>query len=793
MATLALFAVGSAIGGSVGGTVLGLGAATIGGAIGGAVGAYIDNTYLFPPSTPDVRGPRLDDYQLQLSSEGSPIRYCIGPENKTAGVVIWIGRHAGNDGAEAPFEERTTTRRVGGKGGGGGTQTTYSYYCDFAVAFCEGKINSIRRVWADSKVIYETGTLDDRYEGITLHTGSEDVVVDTAMTSNALPDSHIEAFEGAGNVPKYKGIAYVVFDSLELSDFGNRIPTIAALIETEEQKSVRSAIADLCERGGLTSSQYDVSRVTECLTGYTISGPVSMARAIEPIMQAYDLVVQERQGVLHFFHRGDEQTVTVPGTDLSAGRRGSDRPRPAQFSQIANFDAPSAVHVNYIDANVNYDKGSQVAQRTNYATENRELVDVPLVITPSKAATIARRKLYRAWSERLAIGVSLPPTYLRMLEADVLTITAEGETFRCFINKRERRTDFSIELSCAVQDRTAVASVVGGADLGGSKTSMNAPYTAPEMVARVLDLPALIDEHAVGLHAYYGVATAERGVLYRGASVLESVDDVSANFDVLGDPLRVQLTLGVADTTLGGGVGYQLWDEKNTVTVTLTSGSLESVTAEEVARGRNHALLGNEIIGFRSATLIGSNQYRLSGLMRGRRWTNAYIDTHGADEDFTLLNTTTLSSFEYGSGSVGITKFYRALGAGGAVEDASSVQTSLNAATRKPFPPTNFAGVRNVSNDLTLTWMRQTRSIWNHTAGVAAPLLEDQTAYEIDVLSGSGGTVVDTISVEDVTSVVYTAAQQTSVGLVPGDPVYFNAYMVDQVVGRGWPSGEFSL
>jgi hypothetical protein len=37
-----------------------------------------------------------------------------------------------------------------------------------------------------------------------------------------------------------------------------------------------------------------------------------------------------------------------------------------------------------------------------------------------------------------------------------------------------------------------------------------------------------------------------------------------------------------------------------------------------VLNGANACLIGNEVIQFQTATLIGDNQYRLSGLLRGQ-------------------------------------------------------------------------------------------------------------------------------------------------------------------------------
>ena len=72
----------------------------------------------------------------------------------------------------------------------------------------EGPIERIGRVWADGKLLDLAGINFRLYRG------------DEAQ----LPDPKIEAVEGAGRVPAYRGLAYMVFDELDLGRFGNRIP-----------------------------------------------------------------------------------------------------------------------------------------------------------------------------------------------------------------------------------------------------------------------------------------------------------------------------------------------------------------------------------------------------------------------------------------------------------------------------------------------------------------------------------------------------------------------------------------
>ncbi|PRX28993.1 baseplate multidomain protein megatron, partial [Meinhardsimonia xiamenensis] len=202
MATLILGAVGSAIGGAIGGSILGVSAATIGGFLGSTLGSVVDS-WIIGSLQPDQRyeGARLESLRVTSSTEGAVLPRAFG-RMRIGGNVIWA----------TDFTEHVTTTTQGGGKGGGPTVTTteYSYSASFAIALCEGPITGIGRIWADAELLDLTGVTWRWYPG------------DEAQ----LPDPFIEAKMGAGQTPAYRGTAYAVFEELDLTPFGNRIPQL---------------------------------------------------------------------------------------------------------------------------------------------------------------------------------------------------------------------------------------------------------------------------------------------------------------------------------------------------------------------------------------------------------------------------------------------------------------------------------------------------------------------------------------------------------------------------------------
>ncbi|WP_297774708.1 glycoside hydrolase/phage tail family protein [uncultured Roseovarius sp.] len=202
MATILLSAAGAAIGGAVGGSVLGLSSVAIGRFAGAVIGRSIDQRLLGQGSEVVETG-RVSRLRLTGAGEGDAISQVYG-RMRVGGQVIWA----------TEFRENVTVTQ-GNRGGGKGSPRPatpdtrqISYSVSVALALCEGEISRVARVWADGTEVSFSGLNMRAYHG----------------TRDQLPDPKIEAVEGPGNVPAYRGTAYVVIEDLDISQFGNRVP-----------------------------------------------------------------------------------------------------------------------------------------------------------------------------------------------------------------------------------------------------------------------------------------------------------------------------------------------------------------------------------------------------------------------------------------------------------------------------------------------------------------------------------------------------------------------------------------
>lgn len=239
MATIVLQVVGAAIGGAVGGPA----GAAIGRAIGAAAGYAVDQNIFSKDQF--IEGGRVENARILSSGEGDIIPRSYG-RARLGGKIIWATR----------FQEvRSTSKRSGGKGGGPSITTeSFAYFANFAIGICEGEISKIGRIWADGEELDQT-----QYE-IRAYTGTQDQT----------PDPLIEAKQGAGNAPTFKGTAYVVFEQFPLAIYGNRIPQISLEIINGISK-VDSSIKAVCVIPGAGEFAYSPTQISGSVRGQTVS------------------------------------------------------------------------------------------------------------------------------------------------------------------------------------------------------------------------------------------------------------------------------------------------------------------------------------------------------------------------------------------------------------------------------------------------------------------------------------------------------------------------------------------
>lgn len=671
MATLVLTAVGTAIGGP------------LGGAIGSLVGSQIDGA-LFGPA--DREGPRLQELSVTTSSYGTAVPRHFGTM-RAAGSIIW--------GTELIESSEET-----GAGKGKPSVTTYSYSTSFAVAISSRPVASIGRIWADGNLLRGRGG-DLKVGGaFRFYSGH----------GNQLPDPLIAADKGAA-CPAFRGLAYCVFEDLQLADFGNRIPALTfEVVADTGEVSLQSIVNG-------TETQEAGQRLLPNLQGFSDTGG-SMQAVLNSIHRVYPLTCDANGASLAFRdgHPAGEPVAELPeaavasSQDAFGSRTGQASQRRADTANVPNG-------LRYYDIDRDYQAGLQRAGGRALSGRSR-ILEFPGALAAGNARKLADDAAERAsWSqERLAYRVAqLDPS---LGPGQIVSVPGRPGKWR--IEAWEwRETGLELELLRLPSLRgTTVVS-----DAGASLAPRDAVASPTLLTAYELPWDGLgsSDQRQV----FAAASSASAG--WTGATLY--ADHLGSLVPIGGTGTRRSVT-GETTAPLPASACMFI-DRQAALLVQLDSQDfqLSSATPEALAGGANRVLVGEEVLQFGKAENLGSGRWRISDLLRGRGGTE-HIATQAAPAGlhFVLLDGKAIALEASEAAEISN------VAAIGLADPEAVVAPIISAGrTRTPLMPVHGEAIYREDGALHLRWRRRARGAWTWPDTVDVPLNEQFERYEVGI------------------------------------------------------------
>ena len=577
-----------------------------------------------------------------------------------------------------------------------------------------------------------------------------------------------------GSYPSMTGpTGSVAFDTPGISWWSRSIFTLGHQTGTAGI-ALGDIVDDICTEAG--AGTIDVTDLSETVHGYmrTQRGP---ARGqIEPLMAAFSFDAVEVDGTIAFVSRGGAVAAAIPEDDLAAHAWGSEQPDTALLERVQDVELPDEVLVTFLDADAAYLVSAQYGRRLIGSSRSKHNVSMPIALSADQAKHAADVIMFDAWQGRVGFSFQAGPEYNHLVPTDVVTLTKGGTTYTVRIASRGEQggvlffEGFLEDLQ--IYDQNAPAPSMTGQ-----------PSTVVDVVPtrlELLDIPLLKDiDDGVGFYTAAGGYLAD----WRGCQIYKSTDD-GATWDAFGDALLEESALGNATTALGS-FGQNIFDETNTVTVTLICGTLSSTTELAVLNGSNAALLGDEIIQYKNATLVSGTTYTLSGLLRGRRGTEWAITTHRVSDRFVELSAATTYLQPAASAEIGLPRRYRGVSFDDYLDNAIEQTMTFEDIAAKPYAPVLLGGGRDAALNLTIKWVRRGRIGGEWRDVVDVPVGEDSEAYEVEIWTSGYATLKRTITGLTSASASYTAAEQTTDFGATQSTVYCRVYQLSALVGRG--------
>ena len=604
--------------------------------------------------------------------------------------------------------------------------------------------------------------------------------------SNDAIDTLVEGDIGEDETPRFKNVAKMLVERLSLADYGNRLPTFNFVVNRTDPTTVRDAITDIMTRGGFSGGDFDVTGIDVSyeIEGYSIAGSKSIAAILEPIMLVWDLGVYEDNGVLTFYERGDEPTLSDVRTgDWTAHVFGENPDDSGLLSETPSFDLPSEVSLTYPDGGGTDEVGEARARRIDFVSDITEGLHVPIVMSAGKARAVVELRLWRTWDNIRKAAFKLPPRYLRSTEGDIVPISIGSETYNVRLTRITWGANWLLDCEGTVLGNTDFDFTEDGLDIIDDDGGVAQPGN---LLLFIFNAPPLSDDQVSDPGFYWCFAVQSYDAAFTGGSLYRSTTTIDGTYSSVAS--STEATLIATEDQLGSVDNSNIFDGKNTLDVEVINGTLSSVNEIDLLNGANQIMLANgEIIAFQNATDIGTNLYRLSKLLRGRRGTERFIGTHPAEGEIGVaLNDAGVNFESHNLASVDLTRYFKAVTPGQAVEDIDGEAFTYGACTIKPFSVVNIEATRDGSNNVSLSWDRRTRSVYPLiTATIPLPLVDGVEEYEIDLYDPTGTTVEQTFTGLSSPVATITDAEVVAAGYISGDPIIVKVYQISPSIGRG--------
>ncbi len=667
MATLLLTAVGSAFG-------------PIGGAIGALAGRTID-AHIFKPDARE--GSRLKEVSISGSSYGTPLARHYGAM-RVPGTIIW----------STGFKE---TAASDGGGKGQPETTSYSYSVSFAVALSSRPIDRIGRIWADGNLL--RGASGDLKSGGTLrvHRGLAD----------QLADPLLEAELGAA-CPAHRGLAYAVFEDLDLTDFGNRIPALSfELFAGSGSELIKLMLAPH------EISASESARFSE-LQGFSHEGG-TLKSAVQLVGNLHPLSPRIQSGSVVIRSAADPATVPRMLPEPAAWGDGDFGTQSGHSQTRRDQRSRAFSGLRYYDTARDYQPGMQHADNSE---ADGVTFEFPGALAAADAKSLASRANDRLITRQDAMAYRLaeldpeitPGTLVQAPGIDGVWQVAGWEW-------RERGIELDLLRYRPESARYAAA------DPG---THWLPPdRLAAHSTLRVFELPwdgtgSPIERRAfAAIGAHSGRWPGAR--LYAEQAGTLQDTGVFASRRAIGGYLSQPLSSSPAiRLESGASVLVQLDD---------FAAQLIGSDANGLSAGTNRVLVGSEILQFTSAEPRGDGAWLLSGLLRGRGGTEASASRgHPSGTPATLLDQRVsvigqdLHS-QFGSE-------FAALGPAD-TEPATAVLENGGASLQPPCPV--HGRIEKKGGSVRISWTRRARGGWLWLDEVDQPLVEDAEQYEVAI------------------------------------------------------------
>ena len=414
-------------------------------------------------------------------------------------------------------------------------------------------------------------------------------------------------------------------DPEEDSDADQRYTGSPGFAGSYQAPSLRTVVSSLCDYADIT---YDASKLSGSdVCEFTIGQSTSVRGILEQLSLAYQFDMVNSGGVLKFIPRHAVAIRTIELSDMGYSDGGTP-PAPYTAKRFQGIDLPKQVTLTYFAADVDYNEYSQNAELFTYEEGQNVELRVPVTLSHTRAKQLAELSLVNSHLERMNYKFNTTYKFIDVEPGDILNSPMGLIRILKIAEMNEGILEFE---ACDAGDDAALLA---------STMNVQAPAPLNNKVVKIgksgvmwIDPTNLNDQDkSVRIYAAVHGFGAQS---WTGAAIYMSEDN-GQSYEQIGSSNR-EATLGIVESPVPN-ADYHVWDLSTQIVVKLKTGTLLPKSEIAVLNGDNFAQIGQELIGFCNADLIGDKTYRLSKLLRGRQGTESFVGTHKSNELFALVD-----------------------------------------------------------------------------------------------------------------------------------------------------------
>jgi hypothetical protein len=445
--------------------------------------------------------------------------------------------------------------------------------------------------------------------------------------------------------------------------------------------TLNQVIYKICISLGLKESEFKIEDDLDYIIGININTKTSGIALLKHLSEIFMFDISMINGIIVFYKIKTRNIVKIDDGNILK----------IDVKSLNKNDTPSVLEMLYY--NQNY-KITNARFSANDINQNTNSIKTNVIISDDVAKSVAQSIITSLWNSEDEYKISLPITFNNLKLGDTIELFQN--------NKKSKLRIISIQIS---KDDVVNITCINQHDFSSNDVLSHDKKIADvekkhDIELDIFDLPNIdqsTDRSKFPL--YLGIRNDFEQDLYATIK-LSSDNGVSYQSQMSIDSECIYGD--VFDFHQSSEINKNIVDYKSKFKIYIRNGEISSTDEISFHNDVNLCIIGDEILSFKNAEIIGENLYQISVLLRGLYGTNKHINTHKIGDKFTLIKS--LSKLELPMKMYKSNLLFKAIYPGQKDIDAKTTTYQHNGNAFLPISPSEIKYTKSENGDIIISW-----------------------------------------------------------------------------------------